>query len=247
MGKLTSTASNVGHFETYRRALERRPVFRVGTIVFFGFFGVFPLIIPGPSSFVLGCVSVFMSLAHLIVPLFSPERARKRLLASATREGLPQEDGLVTLIGIAGEAGPLLAAPYSQRACIAYWSRIVTPDSDDESKDDFLDHENKREICDFAIDVGSERVFVEAAQAYFAFDRAHSEIVRRDKQRTCVPAIPANRTPTRFEEVIIRPGDRVVVRGIFMSEGGDNPFRRSFRLTPGPHQRVMVAVADEAP
>lgn len=240
----TSTSSSVRWLEVYRRGLERSMGYRVGCVLTLGGIGGAFLFLPSFPISIVGAVCTVLALAHLILPLSPPERARKKMLVGA-RATLPEADGVVTLIGVACESGPLLGAWFSHRPCIAFWARTVRPDSDDHREDNPFDDENWAGICDFALDVGSEWVFVEGAHAYFAFDRSHAEVVLGDETTTCVPATTAHRATYRREEVILRPGDRVAVRGMLVSEGRDTPFRRSFRMTSGPHQRVMVAAAGD--
>lgn len=124
----------------------------------------------------------------------------------------------MTLEGIAADAGALLAAPYSTTPCIAYWARSTTSDPDDEARDAGIDLEQRTASRDFTLDLGELRVVVAAARAELVFDRARATIIDGEGTRS------------RREEILLQPGDRVVVRGT-LTRQTDAPFRATAQLS----------------
>lgn len=226
-----------------RRSLEVHPVVR-------GMFAVLAAVLGavtvdrGVISWIVGVMFLIVALILFALPMFSPERARRRLLAAAS-ERIPDADGHVTLAGVVGEAAELLTAPYSERRCVAYWARIVGPDEDD-SYDELIDSEQRAASCDFALDVGEVRVLVTVGDAYLAFDRSLGEAVLFVDGATQIePVSRAHRGQYRREEILLRPGERAVVRGMFLRGGGDAPYRGAARIVPG-RGRVAIALGASA-
>jgi hypothetical protein len=187
-----------------------------------------------------------VALAILAVPLFSPERVRRRLLAAAS-ERVPDRDGWVTLVGVAGEAAELLTAPYSNRPCIAYWARAVAADTDDSSQDAGTDSEQRAGSCDFALDAGEVRAVVTARDANLAFDRSLGEVVSFSRDGIQIePVMPSHRGQDRKEEILLRPGERVVVRGLLVRGASDAPYRTTARIIPARGRPVVIALGAPA-
>jgi hypothetical protein len=200
----------------------------------------------GAPSAVVGAALLAVALAVLALPAFSPERIRRRLLVVAS-ERVPDSDGRVTLVGTAGEVGELLTAPYSKRRCIAYWARKVAADSEDDSRDAGTDSEQRAASCDFALDVGEVRVLVTAADANLAFDRSLGEVVSITGDSLQIePVAPAQHGRDRDEEIVLRAGERVVVRGMLVRGAGDAPYRATARIVPTRGRPVVIALGTTA-
>lgn len=206
-----------------RRSLEVRPGWRAIYIATLGAMAA-ELVKTGGFATAIGIGFLTVAVAILALPLFGPERSRRRLIA-AVDEQLPEADGWVTLAGIAAEAGQQLAAPYSKRPCLAFWARAVPSDPDDDSRDAGVDAEQRAASCDFAIDVGDAHVLVEGRDAYLAFDRTLGETVAGG--------------PHRREEILLRAGERVVVRGMLI-RANDGPYRASARLVGGRRMAIVL-------
>lgn len=238
------TDSRVGPVTVVRRSLEVRPRWRVLLAVIPAAIGV-ALVTRGVASLIAGGLLVAVALVLLALPMFSPERVRRRLLAAAI-ESVPDSDGWVTLVGIASEAQDLLTAPYSKRPCVAYWARTVTADTEDDSRDAGTDAEQRAASCDFALDVGSVRVMVSAGDAYLAFDRSRGEVVTLSGESLAIERrASSHRGHDRHEEIVLRPGERVVVSGMLVHGTGDAPYRSAARIC-GARGRAVAIVLDAA-
>jgi len=241
MAKPTSIDSKLIWHTRLRRNLEVRGVWRTLFAVMPATIGA-AIVTRGVASAIAGAALLALAIAILALPLFSPERARRRLLAVAI-ERVPDRDGWVTLIGVAGETGELLTAPYSRRSCIAYWARAVTADPENDSYDAGTDSEQRAASCDFALDVGDERVLVAASDAKLAFDRSLGEVVSFANDVLQVePATSAHRGRDRNEEVLLRPGERVVVRGQLVREARDAPYRSTATIARTRGRPIVIAL-----
>jgi hypothetical protein len=247
MARPTRTDSKVAALTLVRRSLEVRWGWRALLAFIPAAIGA-GIVSRGAASAVVGAVLLAVALAVLTLPVFSPERLRRRLLAAAS-ERVPDSDGWVTLIGTAGEAGELLTAPYSKRPCIAYWARKVAADSEDNSRDAGTDSEQRAASCDFALDLGEVRVLVTAADAHLAFDRHLGEVVSNAGDSLEIePVAPAQRgrDRDRDEEILLRPGECVVVRGMLVRGAGDAPYRATARIVPARGRPVVIALGAAA-
>ena len=241
MARPTNTDSRVTGLTRVRRDLEVRGVWRALFALVPAVIGT-GLVTRGVGSAIAGVILLALTLTIVALPLFSPERVRQRLLAAAS-ERVPDRDGWVTLVGVAGEAGKLLTAPYSRRPCIAYWARTVAADTEDSSQDAGTDSEQRAASCDFALDAGEVRVLITARDANLAFDRSRGEIVRFTNDTLQIdPVTPAHRGQDRNEEILLRPGERVVVRGLLVRGAGDAPYRATARIVPARGRPVVVAL-----
>jgi hypothetical protein len=100
----------------------------------------------------------------------------------------------------------------------------VAADTEDHSHDAGTDSEQRAASCDFALDVGEVRVLVTAGDTKLAFDRRLGEVVSFSSDRLQIePVTPAHRGRDRDEEILLRPGERVVVRGTLVRGAGDAP------------------------
>jgi hypothetical protein len=235
------TDSRVTPVTLVRRSLEVRPGWRALLAVVPAAIGV-ALVTRGMASAIAGGLLVACALGLLALPMFSPERVRRRLLAAAT-ERVPDEDGWVTLVGIAREAQDLLTAPYSKRPCVAYWARTVTADTEDESRDAGTDAEQRAASCDFALDVGGMRLMVSAGDAYLAFERSLGEVVTFSGESLAIEMLASShRGRERQEEIVLRPGDRVVVRGMLVRGTSDAPYRSAARISGKRGRSVAIAL-----
>lgn len=245
MARPTRTDSKVATLTLVRRSLEVRWGWRALIAFIPAAIGAAIVTRSVPSA-VVGAVFLAVALAVLALPAFSPERLRRRLLLAAS-ERVPDSDGWVTLIGTAGEVGELLTAPYSKRRCIAYWARKVASDSEDDSRDAGTDAEQRAASCDFALDVGEVRVLVAATDANLAFDRSLGEVVSIAGDSLQIePAAPTQRGRDRDEEIVLRPGERVVVRGLLVRGAGDAPYRATARIVPARRRQVAIALGAPA-
>lgn len=194
----------VGTLTRVRRSLEVRWGWRVVFAAIPAAVGVALIMEVGVVGIVAGAVLVAIALAIFALPIFGPEHQRRRLLASARDRG--DRGGWVTLEGVATAAGELLAAPYSETRCIAYWARSVMADSENDSHDAGLDSAQRMACIDFTLEVDGVRVHVTSMRAQLVFDRGQAEIVS------------GAGTHDRREEILLRAGERVVVRGILVRE-----------------------------
>lgn len=235
------TDSRVAPVTLVRRSLEVRPGWRAILAVIPAAIGA-ALMTRGLASLVAGGLLVAGAVVLLALPMFSPERVRRRLLAAAT-DTVPDRDGWVTLVGIASEARDLLKAPYSKRPCVAYWARTVTTDTEDASRDAGTDAEQRAASCNFALDVGGVRLMVSAEDAYLAFDRNLGEVVTLSGESLAVERrASSHRGHDRQEEIVLRPGERVVVRGMLVRGTGDAPYRSAARITGGRGRAVAIVL-----
>lgn len=243
--KPTRTDSRVATLTLVRRSLEVRWVWRALLACISAAIGV-AIVTRGAPSAVIGAVLIAVALAILALPVFSPERLRRRLLMAAS-ERVPDSDGWVALVGTAGELGELLTAPYSKRRCIAYWARKVAADAEDDSRDAGTDSEQHTASCDFTLDVGEVRVLVTAADAKLAFDRSLGEVVSISGDSLQIePVAPAPHGRDRDEEILLRPGERVVVRGMLVRGAGAAPYRAAARIVPARGRPVVIALGTAA-
>lgn len=241
MASGTRTDSKIGTLTLVRRSLEVRWGWRA-------LFAVIPAAIGSAivtrslASAIAGVVLFALAVAILSLPLFSPERTRRRLLAAAS-ERVPDADGWVTLVGVAAEAGELLSAPYSKRACVAYWARAVSADTEDDTRDAGTDSEQYAESCDFALEVGDVRLLVAGADAELAFDRNNGEVVLSTADAVQVERVSrAHRGRDRNEEIILRVGERVVVRGMLVRDGSGTPYRATARIVADRRRPVKIVL-----
>jgi hypothetical protein len=245
MAKPTSTGSRVAALTRVRRDLEIHWGWRAALVFMFAAIGA-AIVRNGVVSAIAGVVFLGLALAILALPLFSPERARRRLLGAAS-ERVPDSDGWVTLVGVAAETGEVLTAPYSKRSCVAYWARKVAPDNEDDSRDAGTDSEQRAASCDFALDVGEVRMLVRAGDAYLAFDRSLGEVVSFTNDAVQIePVTRAHQGRDRQEEILLRPGDRVVVRGMLVRGTSDGPYRATARIVGGRGRPVAIALGTTA-
>jgi hypothetical protein len=241
MAKPTSIDSKLIWHTRLRRDLEVRGVWRTLFAAMPATIGA-AIVTRGVAAAIAGAALLALAIAILALPVFSPERARRRLLAVAI-ERVPDRDGWVTLIGVAGETGELLTAPYSRRSCIAYWARAVTADPENDSYDAGTDSEQRAASCDFALNVGDERVLVAASDAKLAFDRRCGEVVSFANDVLQVePATSAQRGRDRNEEILLRPGERVVVRGQLVRGARDTPYRSTATLARTRARPIVIAL-----
>jgi hypothetical protein len=209
-----------------RRDLEVRGVWRTLIALMPATIGA-AIVTRSVASAIAGAVARASDCDPRVAPAQPPERARRRLLAVAI-ERVPDRDGWVTLIGVAGETSELLTAPYSRRPCIAYWARAVTADPENDSYDAGTDSEQRAASCDFALDVGDERVLVAANDAKLAFDRSLGGVVSfADDVLQVEPATNEHRGRDRNEAILLRPGERVIVRGQLMRARATRPIAHS--------------------
>ena len=243
MARPTNTDSRVNWLTLERRGLEVRGGWRALLAFIPAAIGAAIVTAGGIVSAVVGVVLFAAAVALLALPMFSPERVRRRLLADAS-DRVPDCDSWVTLVGIASQAGDTLAAPYSERRCIAYWARAVLGDPEDDSHDAGTDSEQWSAACDFALDVGGVRVLVTARNAYLAFDRSLGEVVDwNDGSLHVEPITPAHRGGDRHEEILLLPGERVVVQGMLVHGGSHAPYRAAMELVSARGRRVAIALS----
>lgn len=245
MARPTNNASRVGAASLVRRSLEVRWAWRALLAFIPGAIGA-AILTRGIVLAIAGVVLLAMALAILALPAFSPERLRRRLLAGAS-ERVPDSDGWVTLVGVVAELAEVLTAPYSKRRCVAYWARAVAADSEDDSRDAGTDSEQLVASCDFVIDVGEQRLLVTAGNANLAFDRSLGEVVSFTNDALQIePVTPSHNGRDRQEEILLRPGERVVVRGMLVRGANDAPYRVAARIVAGRGRRVAIAIGAAA-
>jgi hypothetical protein len=222
-----------------RRALEERWLWRAVIAGVPAVIGA-SIFTDGMAGLVVGGLLIFVALAVLVMPLFSPERARRRMLASAS-ERLPDSDGWLTVEGSVAHAGEELHAPYSERPCLAYWARRVSTDAET-GRESITDGEQRAACCDFALDVDGKRVLVDTREAHLAYDRKLGDIVSfEDGKLRIEPVRDIHRGKDRNQEILLRAGDRVVVRGLFIRGASDEPYRAAVRIVAGRRRRVAIA------
>jgi hypothetical protein len=96
--------------------------------------------------------------------------------------------------------------------------------------------------CDFALDVDGKRVLVDTREAHLAYDRSPGDIVSDEDRQLRVESVrPIHRGKDRNQEILLRAGDRVVVRGLFIRGTNDEPYRAAARIVPGRRRRVAIA------
>jgi hypothetical protein len=231
--------SKAGLLLLTRRALEERWLWRAVIAGVPAAIGA-SIFTDGTAGLVVGGLCILAALAVLVVPVFSPERARRRMLASASPR-LPESDGWFTVEGSVADAGEELHAPYSERPCLAYWVRRVSTDAET-GRESITDGEQRVACCDFALDVDGKRVLVDTRGAHLAYDRRLGDIVSyEDGKLRIEPVRPIHRGKDRNQEILLRAGDRVVVRGLFIRGASDEPYRAAARIVPGRRGPVGIA------
>jgi len=242
----TKTDSDVRQWVVAWRALQHESSVRWIALAIVGTFGLLLLL----ARVAYGIPGALLAIAFVVVltaPLTSADRLRRRLIRKATSH-LPSSDGLVTLIGTAAEAGNTLVAPYSKRTCVAYWSRAVLESESLFKSDDALDFGQSEASCDFALDCDGERILVKAESAKLAFDYSLGEIVSFENGETRIEAVGRqHRGKSREQEIVLRPGDRVVVRGHLVRGPTDGPFRAVAQIVPLRRRPVTIALAVSSP
>jgi len=239
--KAPADESSPGLLTLTRRALEERWVWRaiissVPTVI-----GA-SILSSSSSGSVVGGLLIIMAVAVLVMPVFSPERVRRRMLAVASSR-LPDTNGWLTIKGTAGDIGNQLLAPYSERPCLAYWARRVVTDAET-GHEAVADDEQRLACCDFAVDVDGQRVLVDAREAYLAYDRSLGEIVsNEDGELRVEPLRRSHCGKDRTQEILLRAGDCVVVRGQLVRGADDEPYRAAARIVPGARRRVAIVLA----
>jgi hypothetical protein len=119
----------------------------------------------------------------------------------------------------------------------------VTADPENDSYDAGTDSEQRAASCDFALDVGDERVLVAASDAKLAFDRSLGEVVSFASDVLQVePATSAHRGRDRNEEILLRPGERVVVRGQLVRGARDAPYRSTATIARTRGRPIVIAL-----